>query len=123
MIPRYSANIECVIQRYLASPFLIDNKKNDLRLYVMVASLDPLVVYLNDEGLARFCSDDYQEPNPQNSGMDTIHLTNYSVNKASENYVLTEEIREINNGTKRTLESYWKSVTKREFSPGIVAYF
>lgn len=57
---------EFVLQKYIDDPLLIDNKKFDLRLYVLVASLDPLVFYLNDEGLARFCTQEYQQPDCKN---------------------------------------------------------
>ena len=52
-----------IAQHYIDPPLIIDKKKFDLRIYVLVASLDPLIVYINDEGLARFCTEDYQAPN------------------------------------------------------------
>ena len=49
-----------------------------------------------------------------------MHLTNYSMNKNSENFIYTEELTKINNGSKRTLTSYWKSVREEGYDPNQV---
>ena len=71
--------------RYIESPLLVDGYKCDLRLYVGVTSLDPLVVYLYEEGLVRLATVKYQHG--KNLWNPCIHLTNYSVNKFHSNYV------------------------------------
>ena len=76
-----------IISRYISNPFLIDGLKFDLRLYVLVSSFDPLRIYLYEEGLVRFASEPYARGSKNNR---FIHLTNYSLNKRSENFVRNE---------------------------------
>ena len=45
-----------VVQRYLTNILLIQNHKFDLRLYVLITSIDPLIVYVHERGLARFAA-------------------------------------------------------------------
>ncbi|OLP82201.1 Tubulin polyglutamylase TTLL11 [Symbiodinium microadriaticum] len=77
----YGAGFGALAQRYLPEPLLLDGLKFDLRLYVVVTSLDPLDAYMCKEGLARFCTAKYEEPTAANANEVYMHLTNYSVNK------------------------------------------
>jgi tubulin polyglutamylase TTLL11 len=101
---------EKIVQEYIPRPFLLRNKKHDLRIYVAVVSYNPLVAFINTEGLARFCTQDYEEPTAANKNNENVHFTNYSLNKHSSDYNFTEETTEIHDGSKRTLTSYWKEL-------------
>lgn len=70
-----------MVQEYIPNPLLIDGRKFDLRLYVCVTSVEPLIAYLFDDGLGRFATHLYQRPSNANKAQKTVHLTNYSVNK------------------------------------------
>ena len=74
---KFSAAPYCV-QRYLRNPLLINQTKFDLRLYVLLTSIDPIRLYLYDEGLVRFASEKYSENDHQNL---FSHLTNFALNK------------------------------------------
>ncbi|XP_010140427.1 PREDICTED: tubulin polyglutamylase TTLL5-like, partial [Buceros rhinoceros silvestris] len=79
-----------LISRYISNPLLIDDFKFDVRLYVLVTSYDPLVIYLYEEGLVRFATVRYDQAS-KNIKNQFMHLTNYSVNKKSGDYVSCDD--------------------------------
>ncbi|XP_054256449.1 tubulin polyglutamylase TTLL5 [Indicator indicator] len=79
-----------LVSRYISNPLLIDDFKFDVRLYVLVTSYDPLVIYLYEEGLARFATVRYNQAS-KNIKNQFMHLTNYSVNKKSGDYVSCDD--------------------------------
>lgn len=91
---------------------LIGDKKFDLRLYVLITSLDPLIVFIHEEGLARFCTETYQKPSKENINNSFMHLTNYSLNKNSPNFLLptAEDLFKENVASKRTMNVTWKQI-------------
>uniref|UniRef100_A0A8C8SYE5 Tubulin polyglutamylase TTLL11 n=1 Tax=Peromyscus maniculatus bairdii TaxID=230844 RepID=A0A8C8SYE5_PERMB len=91
-----------VVQEYIYKPLLIDKLKFDIRLYVLLKSLDPLEIYIAKDGLSRFCTEPYQEPNPQNLHHVFMHLTNYSLNIHSGKFIHSDS---ASTGSKRTFSS------------------
>uniref|UniRef100_A0A8K9UTF2 Tubulin tyrosine ligase-like family, member 6 n=1 Tax=Oncorhynchus mykiss TaxID=8022 RepID=A0A8K9UTF2_ONCMY len=89
-----------ICQVYVSRPFVIDGFKFDLRIYVLVTSCDPFRIFLYNEGLARFCTTQYNEPSNGNVDDVCMHLTNYAINKHSENFV-----RDDDTGSKRKLST------------------
>eukprot|EP00659_Diplonema_papillatum_P015861 gene15861-24239_t len=102
---RKHPDVEYVVQRYIERPLLIDGLKFDLRLYVLVLCVDPLKVYLFDEGLARFATNKYTPMDHHNIRDAYMHLTNYSLNKDSENFVPNTTPDAFDVGSKRNLKS------------------
>lgn len=74
-----------IVSEYIPRPLLINGKKFDLRIYVVITSASPLRIYAFQEGLARFCTEDYQPPSEENLSHIFSHLTNYSLNKKNVN--------------------------------------
>ncbi|NXD96201.1 TTL11 polyglutamylase, partial [Chaetorhynchus papuensis] len=91
-----------VVQEYLRQPLLVDELKFDIRLYVLLKSLEPLEIYIAKEGLCRFCTEPYQEPTVKNLHQVFMHLTNYSLNIHSGNFIHSDS---VNTGSKRTFSS------------------
>jgi hypothetical protein len=68
----------------------------------LVTSFDPLKIYVYEEGLCRFASEDYvQDGVSLNKYM---HLTNYSVNKKNEKFVANRDADRDDTGNKWSLK-------------------
>lgn len=95
-----SSKNNVIVSRYIR-PYLIDNRKFDLRLYVVVTSVEPLRVYWHEQGLVRFATEPYTTDHDQLSNR-FVHLTNVAINRRSPLY---DDVSE--NGHKRRLSSLW----------------
>lgn len=92
----------CVVSRYVSNPLLINGLKFDIRLYVLVTSFDPLRVYLYNEGLTRFATEQYENKDTKSR---YVHLTNYSVNKKSDKFVQNSGLDKDDVGNKQSLSA------------------
>jgi tubulin polyglutamylase TTLL6/13 len=93
---------QLVAQRYMHKPYLIDGLKFDLRVYVLVYGVDPLRVFVYNEGLARFATEPYTGPYKNNLDNLYMHLTNYAINKNSGAFVKSKG-EDDDSGHKRSL--------------------
>ncbi|XP_041928112.1 tubulin polyglutamylase TTLL5 isoform X2 [Alosa sapidissima] len=93
-----------LVSRYINNPLLIDDFKFDVRLYVLVTSYDPVIIYLYEEGLARFATVKYEQ-NTKNIKNQFMHLTNYSVNKKSSDYVSCDDAEVEDYGNKWSMSA------------------
>ena len=52
----------CIVQEYVDKPLLIGGFKNHLRLYALITSVDPLRVFLYQDGVLHLASEKYLTP-------------------------------------------------------------
>ena len=80
-----------------------------MRLYLLVTGYTPLKIYLFNDGLARFCSEEY-DLNPEKMNDRYIHLTNYSINKTSLNFEQNDSVNDEfgEKWTLNTLKNYFQ---------------
>jgi tubulin polyglutamylase TTLL6/13 len=118
IVQEYMQKVRTVIKyasNYYFKPYLIDDTKFDLRIYVLVTGCDPLRIYLYKDGLARFATEKYVTPNATNLDRAFMHLTNYSINKMNNNF-----IPEGPQGSKRPLSTVWDHLRSQGYDPDIV---
>jgi Tubulin-tyrosine ligase family. len=75
-----------VVAKYIEKPLLVEGHKCDLRLYVVVTSYDPLIIYMYEEGLVRFATVKY-DSGRKHLWNPCMHLCNYSINKHHSDYI------------------------------------
>lgn len=78
-----------VVCEYIANPLLINNLKFDLRIYVAVTGVNPLRVYIYEEGLTRLATEDFSLADKRFDKF--AHLTNFAVNKKSDKFHIDEQ--------------------------------
>ncbi|CAH8631174.1 unnamed protein product [Dicrocoelium dendriticum] len=106
---------QAIVQRYLGRPFLINDSKFDLRIYVYISSINPLRVYIHEEGLVRFASQKYSN-SLRCLGNRFVHLTNYSINRLNSEYVSNSN-DQLAKGHKWSLRALWAYFKAQGISP------
>jgi tubulin monoglycylase TTLL3/8 len=72
-----------IVQKYIENPLIIKKRKFDIRQWVLVTSLNPLVIWMWKEPYLRFGAEDYIMDDLNNI---YSHLTNNSIAKHSEQF-------------------------------------
>ena len=101
-----------VLQKYIERPMLIGGHKFDVRIYVVVTSFDPLRIYSFGEGIVRFCTKKYSVSRKNQSNR-FGHLTNYSINKKSDDFRHSDS---EDQGSKWSLSALWDYI-RATFGP------
>ncbi|OHT16236.1 Tubulin-tyrosine ligase family protein [Tritrichomonas foetus] len=99
-----------IYQVYIEKPLLITKRKFDLRLYVMVTSVNPLIIYMHENGMARFATHEYVE-DASISDLQ-MHLTNFSLNKDDDSFIMSSG-KEIIQNSKWSIQFFLDYLEKQ----------
>lgn len=100
-----------IMQRYLKNPLLLNGYKFDLRIYVLVTSVNPLEMFIYKEGFGRFSTVPFNL-DPNDKANKYIHLTNVSINKYNMKNSDETNHDDIYGGSKVSLETLKKRIEK-----------
>jgi tubulin monoglycylase TTLL3/8 len=73
-----------VAQKYIENPLLVNNRKFDIRQWVLITNMDPLQVWVYKKCYLRFAAEDFSFNELSNNFR---HLTNNSISKESESFL------------------------------------
>jgi hypothetical protein len=102
---------EVVVQRYVDNPYLVNGRKGHIRLYGLVASLNPLRVYLYREGTVRFAPDAYDI---SDAALDNLHahVTNTALHQGHPGLVVSADANKEDEGAIWSLSAYLARLTR-----------
>lgn len=81
--------------------------KFDLRIFVLLVGIDPLRIYIYNDGLARFATERYERPDADNIDNLFMHLTNYAINKKHKEFKQNLDEEEEGESHKWSLKALW----------------
>ena len=91
---------------YIDNPLLLDGFKFDLRIYVAVTSINPLRIYMYEEGLVRLATVKYTSAISNQKHNQYTHLTNYSLNKHNAAFQENQDAQCDDQGSKQSLTAF-----------------
>jgi tubulin polyglutamylase TTLL4 len=100
-----------VVEQYIPRPLLITGRKFDIRLYALVTSVCPFTLYFHENGLALFATSPYDEVSDLADL--TRHITNYEINRESEDFVVCDGVNEKIEDSKWSLPFLWEYFESR----------
>ena len=107
-----------IVQRYVNDPCLVDGLKFDMRIYVLLHSIEPLSISVSQEGICRFATAPFEPINAGSPGgqySNLAHITSYSLNRNAEayNFDNAEALSEETLASKRPLSTVLGQLRKR----------
>jgi hypothetical protein len=107
---------KCIVQKYIENPLLVrDHRKFDIRQWVLISSLDPLIIYGFSEGYLRLNSKEFSlEEKSLNDPL--MHLCNHAIQQKKDGREEKEE--EVEEEGKKKVEdslNYDTMMTQNQF--------
>ncbi len=98
-----------ILSKYITNPFLVNGRKFDIRIYVLVTGVKPLKIYLGDEGQLNICIKEYNLT-LDNLNERLVHITNHGYQSKYENYIpgIDYNSEKGNDWTIKLLKNYFK---------------
>ena len=96
-----------ITQKYIEKPLIIIGKKFDMRVWILVTSVEPMRIWMFMRPYLRFTSEDYDPNQLKNKFM---HLTNASISK----YNLNAK-QEKSRGKYKILNNMWETENFQDF--------
>ena len=84
-----------VLTKYITNLHLINRKKYDLRLYILISGLKPLRIYFYKEGLVRIAAEKFSL-NENSFTNKFIHLTGININIKNKNFISPNNTKDEN---------------------------
>jgi hypothetical protein len=102
----------CLVTKYIPNPGTLKGRKYDMRLYVLITSYDPLIVYLHNNGIVRIASEEYKLDLKTLKNL-WIHLTNTSFNEKNKEKFGTNENPDAEEGNEWTVKTLKKHLLNK----------
>ena len=102
----------CLITKYIPNPGTLKGRKYDMRLYVLITSYDPLIIYLHNNGIVRIASEEYKLDLKTLKNL-WIHLTNTSFNEKNKGKFGTNEEPDAEEGNEWTVKTLKKHLLNK----------
>ncbi len=83
-------NNKTIISKYITNPDLIKGRKYDIRIYCLVTGINPLKIYVYNEGIVRIAVEQYDL---NINDLDNLykHLTNVAINKKNKKFIENDD--------------------------------
>ena len=116
-------DLRYVAQRYIKNPLLLDGRKSEIRIYWMIASVEPLLVLMYREGTVRLNTLPFQLDDFDNQ---LIHVTNVYQQKKHVDYdpdaVLKWSFAELEDYVEHTLHLTGPDFLEEHLRPRLKSY-